>query len=190
MVRMPLSRRCFLASLAAPLLAYPDLTRRPGEWMARYTARQLKATGRAAIDHLLLTHFDSDHIGEFKSYQPKSNRCDWRLTGITDIVASLPIDHLIDRGFPNYNYPVPLTDPTTANYRTCATAAAKSGTRVEALTPGSNTQLALASHHGYIDSTGPDVVRVAPGGVSWQVFITSNSDESDRITAKFGPFTA
>jgi hypothetical protein len=411
MVRMPLSRRSFLASLSAPLLAqpgetlppwtpgtldlhhistgrgnctlsicpdgtalmidagaqmpteqqlpyyvpaYPDLTRRPGEWMARYTARQLKATGRAAIDHLFLTHFHSDHMGEFKPYLPKSKRGDWRLTGITDIAEAMPIHHLIDRGFPNYNYPAPLTDATTANYRAWAEAAAKSGTRVEAFTPGSNTQLALAhdakayptfevrnivangvlwtgkgsttrslfpplstlkpaqypsenmcsagirirygafdyyhggdlcdgspyntqpwrqvesaaakvvgpvdvalaSHHGYIDSTGPDVVRalrprafiihawdsahptmpalhnmlsedlypgprdiystalkpeariaikrlsllksslghvvvrVAPGGASWQVFITANTDESDRITAKFGPFTA
>lgn len=334
--------------------AYPDLSKRPGEWMARYAMRQMKNAGREEIDHLFLTHFHSDHMGEFKSFLPLSKKGNYRLTGITDIAEQITIRKLADRGFPNYNYPAPLEDPATRNYRAFVEQASKTGTKVEAFRPGSNTQLglvrkpgdypafevrnivangelwtgkgtttrqvfpalatlkpaqypsenmcsggirirygafdyfhggdlcdgspygtpawrniesaaaqvvgavdvALASHHGYIDSTGPAVVRalrprafvihswdsahptmpalhnmlseelypgprdiyatalkaeakiaikrlsmlksslghvvirVAPGGTSWQVFITSNADESDLVTATFGPFTS
>jgi len=333
--------------------AYPDLSKRPGEWMARYAMRQMKAVGREEIDHLFLTHFHSDHMGEFKPDLPMSKKGNYRLTGITDIAEQIAIRKIADRGFPN-NYPAPLEDPTTRNYRAFVEQAAKTGTTIEAFRPGSNTQLglvrkptgfpnyevrnivvngelwtgksettrqafpslatlkpgqypsenmcsggirirygafdyfhggdlcdgssygtpawrnietaaaqvvgpvdvALASHHGYIDSTGPAVVRalrprafvihswdsahptmpalhnmlseelypgprdiyatalkseakiaikrlsqlksslghvvvrVAEGGTSWQVFITTNADESDRITAKFGPFNS
>lgn len=328
--------------------AYPDLTRRPGEWMARYALRHMKAAGRSEIDQFFLTHFHSDHMGEYKPNLPMSKKGNYRLTGITDLAEQIPILKLVDRGFPNYDYPAPLNDEMVKNYR----AFVASGVKTEAFRPGSKTQLglvrqpkefaqfevrnivangelwtgqgeatrkmfppvsglkpadypsenmcsggirirygafdyfhggdlcdgsnygtpawrnietaaaqvagpvdvALASHHGYIDSTAPAVVRalrprafiihawdsahptmpalnnmlseelypgprdiyatalkaeariairrlnqlksslghvvvrVAPGGASWQVFITANGDESDRVTAKFGPF--
>ena len=328
--------------------AYPDLTRRPGEWMARYALRHMKAAGRSEIDQFFLTHFHSDHMGEYKPNLPMSKKGNYRLTGITDLAEQIPILKLVDRGFPNYDYPAPLNDEMVKNYR----AFVASGVKTEAFRPGSKTQLglvrqpkefaqfevrnivangelwtgqgeatrkmfppvsglkpadypsenmcsggirirygafdyfhggdlcdgsnygtpawrnietaaaqvagpvdvALASHHGYIDSTAPAVVkslrprafiihawdsahptmpalnnmlseelypgprdiyatalkaearvairrlnqlksslghvvvRVAPGGASWQVYITANGDESDRVTAKFGPF--
>jgi beta-lactamase superfamily II metal-dependent hydrolase len=334
--------------------AYPDLTRRPGEWMARYAQRQMAKAGRNEIDQFFLTHFHSDHMGDFKPGLPKSKNGAYSLTGVTDVAEQIPILKIADRGFPNYTYPSPLNDAATRNYRAYIEQAPKLGTRVETFQPGSNTQfglarkpkdfptyevrnivangelwtgqgtatrqtfpaldtlkpnqypsenmcsggirirygafdyyhggdlcdgaaygtpawrnietaaaqvagpvdVALASHHGYIDSTGPAVVRalrprafiihtwdsahptmpalhnmlseelypgprdiystalkaeakiaikrlsmlksslghvvvrVAPGGSSWQVLITTNADESDRITARFGPFTS
>ncbi len=334
--------------------AYPNGSRRPGEWMARYAKRQMARVGRNEIDHFFLTHFHSDHMGQFRAELPKSSRGDFRLTGLIDVAEAIPVRKLYDRGFPNYNYPAPLNDAMVKNYRAFVTAAPKLGTQVEAFRPGSDTQMtlvrspkdypnfevrnivangelwtgkgtetkqmfppvtslqpkeypsenmcsggvrirygafdyfhggdlcdgapygvpawrnietaaakvagpvdvALASHHGYIDSTGPDVVRalrprafvihawdsahptmpalhnmlseelypgprdiystalkdeariaikkldqlksslghvvvkVAPGGASWEVLITSNADESDAVTARFGPYSS
>ncbi|MBM3759474.1 MAG: MBL fold metallo-hydrolase [Acidobacteria bacterium] len=329
--------------------AYPDLTRRPGEWMARYAQRHLAKAGLEGIDHLWVTHFHSDHMGECKSDLPQSKKGSWKLTGVMDIAEQLRIGKIVDRGYPNYSYPAPLNDATMMNYQAFAK---DSGLKLEAFRSGSNTQLgavqkpqefanfevrnivangelwtgqgtatrqtfpslaglkpkdypsenmcsggirirygafdyfhggdlcdgsnyglpawrniesaaarvvgpvdvALASHHGYSDSTAPAVVRalrprafiihswdsahptmpalhnmlseelypgprdifatalkaeakvairrlnqlksalghvvvrVQPGGASYEVLITTNADESDRVTARFGPY--
>lgn len=47
-----------------------------------------------------------------------------------------------------------------------------------------NRQVAdMKSQNGHV------VVRVAPGGKTYHVFITDNADESDRVIAQFGPYT-
>jgi glyoxylase-like metal-dependent hydrolase (beta-lactamase superfamily II) len=71
----------------------PDGSRRPGEWMARYAARQMRAAGRAELDFFLVSHFHPDHIG-----------------GLADVAASLPIRTLVDRG---YSYPTRIEVPYT-----------------------------------------------------------------------------
>ena len=40
------------------------------------------------------------------------------------------------------------------------------------------------------DQRRPGVVRVDPGGATFRVHILSNQDETDRVTATFGPYTA
>src|SRR5262249_32100078 len=70
---------------------HPDKSRRPGEWIARYTKRHLPATG--ALDYAMITHFHADHM-----------------SGIVDVDRALPIRTLIDRGWPDYAYPAPLND--------------------------------------------------------------------------------
>ena len=39
----------------------------------------------------------------------------YQLTGITEVAETLPIHILLDRGWPDYSYPVPLTDQTMMN---------------------------------------------------------------------------
>lgn len=333
---------------------FPDSSRRPGEWLGRYAKRHLAPANRNEIDHFLLTHFHSDHMGQFVPGLPQSKQGTHHLTGFADVAELMPIGRIVDRGFPNYNYPTPINDPSTNNYRECGKALARTGTKLEAFRVGTTSQftllrkpadfpnfevrnivangelwtgigdntrkcfpelatlkpnqyptenmcstgirirygafdyfsagdlpdgssygvpawrdietaatqiagpvdVALASHHGYIDSTGPAVVRalrprafiihawdsahptmpalhnmlsqdlypgprdifatamkpeakitirrlsqiksdnghvlvrVAPGGASYQIHITTNRDESDRLTASFGPYTS
>jgi hypothetical protein len=121
--------------------ARPDSSLRPGQWIARYIARQLKASGRAGLDYALLTHLHGDHIGDVTAKSPKSALGDYKLTGISDVAEATPIRKLIDRGYPGYDYPAPVTDPTTLNYRSFIESIAKSGTNVEQVQVGSSHQI-------------------------------------------------
>ncbi|MGZ5134891.1 MAG: hypothetical protein ACXWCG_07065, partial [Flavitalea sp.] len=46
-----------------------------------------------------------DHIGSWYETAPKSSKGDYVLTGITGIAELLPIEVLLDRGYPAYNLP-------------------------------------------------------------------------------------
>jgi hypothetical protein len=39
------------------------------------------------------------------------------LTGLMDVHEQIPIKRILDRGYPEYSYPVPLDDPNQLNYR-------------------------------------------------------------------------
>ncbi|WP_263359449.1 ComEC/Rec2 family competence protein [Acidicapsa ligni] len=121
----------------------PDASKRPGEWIAGYIQRQLTATGRPELDYALLTHLHGDHVGDVRSENPKSAFGDYKRTGISDVAEAIRIRRLIDRGFPDYNYPAAITDPAALNYAAFARSVAKRGTVVERMHVGSASQIEL-----------------------------------------------
>ncbi len=121
---------------------HPDGSRAPGEWIARYVQRHLPAAG-AGLDYALITHFHADHFGQLLPASPWDSSHSYRLTGITQVGDALRIGTLIDRGWPGYDYPAPLTDSTTANYRRFIAAQQRRGMQVERFRPGSGTQIRL-----------------------------------------------
>ena len=80
--------------------ARPDDSRSPGEWIARYVRRVLDYQTEPSLDYVLITHFHSDHMG-----------------GLVDVAARIPIRKLIDRGWPDYDYPVALDSEYIKRYR-------------------------------------------------------------------------
>jgi len=126
----------------------PDNSRRPGEWIARYVGRHLKAASREEIDFLLVSHFHSDHIGDYNEKLPLSKTGDYRLTGITDIAEAIPIRKIFDRGFPGYDYPPAYYPPEILNlayenYKQYIEHRKRSGEAVERFKAGSGRQLGL-----------------------------------------------
>ena len=87
----------------------PDCSRRAGEWIARYVLHMLAGSPSPRLDYALLTHFHSDHMGSAGPEAPRSPAGGYGLSGITDVAEGLPIGTLIDRGWPDYSYPAPLT---------------------------------------------------------------------------------
>lgn len=86
----------------------PDASRAPGAWIAHYI-RQVMTPGRdARIDYAVLSHFDSDHYGGVTGNEPVSGEGGYKLTGITEVGDLIPIQGIIDRGYPDYDYPVDL----------------------------------------------------------------------------------
>lgn len=125
----------------APLL--PNSSRRAGEWVARYVSAQLNRTGGNALDLALMTHLHGDHVGEVAASSPQSSRGPYRLTGFADVAEAVPVRELIDRGWPDYDYPAAQKDPSALNYIAVARALAERGTRVQKARAGSLKQLAL-----------------------------------------------
>jgi hypothetical protein len=129
---------------AAVCEAKPDGSRRPGEWVARYVERQLKGarlSGR--LDYALITHLHGDHVGDVTDACPASADGTYRLTGIGDVAAGVGIDRLIDRGFPDYDRPVPAKYAAAQNYVSFVRSAVKGGMRAERVQVGSSRQMAM-----------------------------------------------
>ena len=130
------------ASDGADTAPHPDGSRTPGDWIARYVKRHLPS-GNGEIDYGLITHFHGDHYGQVLPDSPMDRTRTYRLTGITEVAEAIPIHTLLDRGWPDYAYPVPLLDETIANYRLFVKARLEHGMGVERFRPGSTTQIHL-----------------------------------------------
>ena len=121
----------------------PDAARPPGEWVARYIQRILPGSGQR-IDYALLTHFHGDHMGSITEDSPRARQGDYQLSGITEIAEHLPIAKVIDRNWPDYNYPRPMKSDNILNYRRfLAWQSERNGLQVEQFQPGRNDQLRL-----------------------------------------------
>ena len=95
----------------------PDTTRRAGEWIARYVQRVNPHKDR--VDYLMISHFHSDHTGDALNAAPRTTgrHPDYVLTGIAGTGESLRFGTVFDRGYPGYDYPLPVRDRDVDNYR-------------------------------------------------------------------------
>jgi hypothetical protein len=155
--------------------ARPDGSRRAGEWIARYVRRQLSHPKQSGLDLMLLTHLHGDHVGEVTASSPQSAIGSYRLTGAADVADAIPVRELIDRGWPDYTYPVPSLDPTSLNYIALAKSMADRGTRVRRAKAGSLDQLALRHDAASFPSFNARVLSV--NGEVW-----TGSGENSRAT--------
>jgi beta-lactamase superfamily II metal-dependent hydrolase len=160
---------------AALLIARPGLSRRPGEWIARYVQRRLADSGRTSLDVLLITHLHPDHIGAIADSTPLAPSGHYRLSGVTDVAAAMPIRRVIDGYFPDYGYP-PFEDTAASeNYIAYVRDRSRHGEAVERFDVGSAGQLRL--EHG--TSALPFEVRnLAAQGIVW-------SGRGQEVTARF-----
>jgi beta-lactamase superfamily II metal-dependent hydrolase len=123
----------------------PDASRPPGEWIARY----VQAMGAAAIDYGYLTHFHDDHMN-----------------ALVDVAGRVAVRKMIDRGWPDYNYPSAdhreFAAPAFVQYRDFL----KQGTTTaERLIPGRADQIVLV--HEPAQYPDFEVRNVASNGNVW-----------------------
>jgi beta-lactamase superfamily II metal-dependent hydrolase len=145
--------------------ARPNSARRPGEWIGRYARYHLRTAPRQELDYAVLTHFHGDHIGDVTPDCPAAPAGEYRLTGISDVAEIIPIGKIIDRGFPNYNYPAPSTDDTVTNYVRFVRSREKRGAKTEKFVVGSRGQIAL--QHSQNDFPNFVVRNLAANGEVW-----------------------
>ena len=196
------------AGAATPPVATPrpDASRSAGEWIARYVERMAPPGRDPGIDYALLTHFHADHMGFVSDESPRSAHGDYRLVGITDVAEHVPIRRMIDRGWPDYDYPVPLDNPSIANYRRFLEARrGLDGLVVERFVAGRSDQLRLAVEpsayptfeirnlHANGDvwtGTGDEVIRIVPPleTVPEEDWPTENHS-SLAFLIRYGPFS-
>ena len=121
----------------------PDASRPPGEWVARYVQRAIPE-GVKGIDYAVISHFHGDHMGAIVKDSPSAENGAYKLSGITEFAEHLPIAKVLDRGWPDYAYPAPLSNITVDNYRKfLAWQIAHRKLQVERFQPGRNDQIAL-----------------------------------------------
>jgi Metallo-beta-lactamase superfamily len=143
----------------------PNANVRPGEWIAGYISRHMRAAGRRDLDYFLLTHLHPDHLGDLGPGNPRSPNGDYRLTGVMDVNAHLRIGKLIDRAFPDYNYPSPQQAPFAQNYIAYVKHRVRSGEICERFRVGRADQIRLLGEPGRY----PDFVirNLAANGEVW-----------------------
>jgi beta-lactamase superfamily II metal-dependent hydrolase len=125
----------------------PNTNLRPGEWIAAYILRHMQPANRRDLDYALITHIHPDHLGDLvpgnSQDTPPSPKGNYRLTGITDVDALVPIRTLIDRGFPDYLYPQQQQAPFALNYLAYVRTRQQQGASTERIQVGSNKQIRL-----------------------------------------------
>lgn len=141
---------------------HPDGSRTPGAWIVRYI-RRYQPDSTAGLDYAALTHFHIDHMGQVLSTSPLDQSGRYRLTGITEVGDAIRIGTMLDRGWPDYRYPAPLTDSAVANYRRFLEVQRARGTAVERFTPGARNQIRL--RHG--GSPAVEIRNIIANGDLW-----------------------
>lgn len=87
---------------------HPDYTRHPYEWIAVYIDSMMPKGQEPRLDYAMITHFDSDHFGSIYYGAPVSESKKYALTGMAGVGELVPIHNMIDRGYPDYTYPVDM----------------------------------------------------------------------------------
>lgn len=132
---------------------------RSGAGIARY-ARQYGE----AIDIFIATHIHPDHIGKMDEASPWAKSGAYRLSGVSDLAAQMPVRRLIDRGFPDYGDRPPPEAPFARNYLAFLRARQKTGQAVEAFEVGSKRQTRLNRPDAFPDFS---VRHLAASGYIW-----------------------
>ncbi len=126
--------------------------KRGSEIITEYIKKCMEWTKNDRIDAFLGTHFHNDHMGGFSTSLPMSANSYYRINGATEILDNFPVTLMVDRGYPNYDYPYNQTDASKDanraniinNYKKAIDwHMANRGLKVEKFAPGSKTQFTL-----------------------------------------------
>lgn len=86
--------------------ALPDSSRLPGEWITRYVkAFSAPLNNKNIIDVAFITHFHDDHIGDISKRAVRLADRGYSLSGIAQVGEYLDIRKIVDRGWPDYDFP-------------------------------------------------------------------------------------
>lgn len=131
----------------------PDDKGTAAEAIANYIGN-IRSSEDDAIDYFLLTHFHSDHYGQVKAGLPTKKDAGYSLIGITELNEYIPVHTLIDRGYPDYSFPIEMIgrfdkegnvyDPSFENYYKFVTYQTEHGKmNASSLELGSDEQIVL-----------------------------------------------
>jgi len=137
----------------------PNDSKQPWEWIVQYVERVTDHQD-PHFDHVWLTHFHSDHLGDIQDSCSKSENGSYKLSGLTGVCDRIPFDKLIDRGWPEYDYPLSAEDSnlgdrtygregfanrqrTEENYLTFLASHRSHGATVERFVPGRRDQIGM-----------------------------------------------
>jgi beta-lactamase superfamily II metal-dependent hydrolase len=128
---------------------HPDGSRDPGEWIARYILHMLAHDPSLRLDYAVITHLHADHMGSGSPTTKASKNGAYKSSGITEVADYVPIRKVIDRAWPGYDWPQPITDEWVNNYREFLKWQIEhKGLKVERSVQGRNDQITLVRGAG------------------------------------------
>jgi beta-lactamase superfamily II metal-dependent hydrolase len=158
----------------------PDASRTPGEWIARYIRHMLAYQASPALDYALVTHFHADHMGIVTEDTKTAKNGRYKISGLTEVAEYVPMRKIIDRAWPDYNWPQPLTDEFVNNYRVFLEWQRQhNGLRVERFRPGRNDQIVLLRAPQSYPAF--EVRNIAASGEVWTGVGTSTRQHFPRV---------
>ena len=122
----------------------PDLTRRSGEWVARYVER-VNPKGRH-VDYFHLSHYHEDHGGgeRYHGERIHAPTGDYWLCGLGDAARFLDFGKVVDRAWPGFDDPLDVLktsrDGTPRNIKAVYAHLASKGTAIERFRLGARDQ--------------------------------------------------
>lgn len=142
---------------------------RGSEIITGYIRKCMEWTGNSTLDYVVYTHLHNDHIGGYESSLPVSaNSSTYRLNGAAELLDNFPTGKLIDRGWPDYNYPFDMYNLASnkdciQNYiKAVKWHSANKGLKVEKFNPGTKTQIVPKSRKYNVT-----VQNIAVNGEIW-----------------------
>ena len=136
------SMRFYKTPKELPML--PDLTRRAGEWTARYVKR-VNPKGNK-VDFVHVSHYHEDHCGGVRYHggTVKAPTGEYCLSGLADASRFLEFGCIVDRASPGFDEPYDSLkqsrDGTARNLKALCAALKEKGTRVERFRLGARDQ--------------------------------------------------
>ena len=151
--------------------AVPNGNKRPAEWIARYIEHFSKPLNKELyLDYAMITHFDTDHYGMLDHTAIEVEGKPYKYTGMTHLANLVPIRTMIDRGYPNYDYPtvekfLKRNGELFLNYYELIKEREAQGLKNEQFAVGSDKQLVLKSSNALYPTF--RIQNIAGNGLIW-----------------------
>ncbi|MBL1408725.1 ComEC/Rec2 family competence protein [Sphingobacterium faecale] len=149
-----------------PPLQRPNALVSPGTVVANYV-KHFALPIANKINYVMLSHFDPDHMGSYETSLPFHKSGKFQMVGITEFGAQVSFDKIIDRGYPDYNFPVDMTaDPRISNYINFVDWSKKAyGATAEQFAVGRNDQILLQRKPNAYSNF--EIQNICSNGVVW-----------------------
>ncbi len=174
-----------------PLVSKPNNDISAGQVIVDYINHFNPEVSRGHINYFVLSHLDGDHIGSYNPELPMHESGKFRIASVQEIGTKLIFDNVLDRNYPDYDYPYDLrsvvTNPVTAermvNYTNFLEWTAETnGTKLDSFRAGSNSQI-VPIHNA---DCGVSVRNYSGNGAFW----TGEGEESVRLVYSKEEFAA
>jgi hypothetical protein len=125
--------------------AKPNESKTPGQWIAHYINHFMNGLPEKKIHYIHLSHFHEDHFGGILGTSKYSEYGNYYLSGLTEVGEILSLEKIVDRGWPDYNWPSENHESSSAeNYiRFVQWQVANRGLNAEKFKVGTNQQFVL-----------------------------------------------
>ncbi len=165
-----------------PLPAKPDKDISAGQTIVDYINHFNPEISKGHINYFILSHLDGDHIGSYNPELPMHESGRFRISSVQEIGTKLIFDNVLDRNYPDYDYPYDLRGPAASpmaaekmvNYTNFLQWTAETnGTKLDCFRPGSRSQI-VPLHNA---DCGVSVRNYSGNGAFW----TGKGEESVQL---------